>query len=85
MVSFGGSEGDCDDSMCLVASDAEDWANSGDDSVHPATRETDSARFRQDSELILTKAVTELGLDWSALEETAPSDQPRSSQKSTKN
>lgn len=37
----------------LSASDAEDCVNSGDDSTQPALTETDPARPRQDSELLL--------------------------------
>lgn len=60
--------------MSLAVSEAEDWANSGDDSPAPP-KEPDAIRPRQDSELIriLTKAVEEQGLEWSDPEEATHS------------
>lgn len=61
--------------MSLAASACGEWANSGDDSAPPPLKETCDVRPSVDLELmrVLTKAVQELGLDWSAQEEPARS------------
>ncbi len=58
--------------MSLTAYDAEEWAGSGEEPEAPTLSQ--SARPSVDSELIriLTKAVEELGLDWTALEGPPP-------------
>ncbi len=74
LVSFGASEEEVivDDSMSLTASDAEEWAGSGEEPEAPALSQ--SARPSVDTELIriLAKAVEELSLDWTAPEEPDP-------------
>lgn len=73
LVSFSGSEEDvaADDSMSMTASDVKDWACPGDypdllSSFQPSRPSMDSKLIR-----ILTKAVKDLSLAWSALEEPA--------------
>ncbi len=78
LVSFGASEEDviiedviADDSMSLAASDAEEWGgSSGEPEVLPPSQ---TPRPKPDAELIcvLSKAVEDLGLEWSAQEEPA--------------
>ncbi len=68
IVSFGGSEEDvtADDSISITASDAEDWACPDDDPDLLS-----SSQPTRPSMDILTKAVKDLSLAWSALEEPA--------------
>lgn len=68
LVSFGGSEEDvtADDFMSITASDAEDWACPDDDSDLLS-----SSQPTWPSMDILMKAVKDLSLAWSALEEPA--------------
>ncbi|ROL45178.1 hypothetical protein DPX16_8307 [Anabarilius grahami] len=70
MITFGGSNDELD-SMSLATSESSEWVNSGDDSAPPPLKATDDVRPRVDSKLmrVLTKAVQEHGLDWSAPEE----------------
>ncbi|XP_051751174.1 uncharacterized protein LOC127513446 [Ctenopharyngodon idella] len=72
LVSFGGSDEEpLDDSMSLVASEAEDWSGSPHDPAPLPSLEPIDARASVDSELIrvYSKAVEQLGLEWSAPEE----------------
>ncbi|KAL0163784.1 hypothetical protein M9458_039537, partial [Cirrhinus mrigala] len=73
MVSFGGSEDDLLDSMSLAASDAEELSGSVNDPAPLPSAETSDSRTRtgMDAELfrVLTRAVDELGLEWSPPEE----------------
>ncbi|KAI2656146.1 hypothetical protein H4Q32_012983 [Labeo rohita] len=73
MVSFGGSEDDLLDSMSLAASDAEELSGSVNDPAPLPSADTSDSRTRtgMDAELfrVLTRAVDELGLEWSPPEE----------------
>ncbi|ROL55048.1 hypothetical protein DPX16_0152 [Anabarilius grahami] len=72
MVSFEGSDEEpLDDSMSLAASDAEDWTGSSHNPAPLPSLEPIDARASIYTELIrvLSKAVEELGLEWSAPEE----------------
>ncbi len=75
MISFGVSDNKLDDSLSLTASDAEDLSGSEIDSALLPSSATRNARFRADEELIriMTKAVNELGLEWSLPEEPSRS------------
>ncbi len=73
LVSFGASEEEIavDDSMSLTASDAEVWCASGKEpealpSSQPSWPKPDSELIR-----VLSKAVEDLGLEWSAPDEPA--------------
>ncbi|KAI2664297.1 Platelet glycoprotein V [Labeo rohita] len=73
MVSFGGSEDDMLDSMSLAASDAEELSGSINDPAPLPSADTSDPRSKtgMDAELfrVLTRAVDELGLEWSPPEE----------------
>ncbi|KAL0165985.1 hypothetical protein M9458_037829, partial [Cirrhinus mrigala] len=73
LVSFGGSEDDMLDSMSLAASDAEELSGSVNDPAPLPSTDTSDPRTKtgMDAELfrILTRAVDELGLEWSPSEE----------------
>ncbi|KAI2646291.1 Platelet glycoprotein V [Labeo rohita] len=73
LVSFGGSEDDMLDSMSLAASDAEELSGSINDPAPLPSTDTSDPRTSSgmDAELfrILTRAVDELGLEWSPPEE----------------
>ncbi|KAL0151921.1 hypothetical protein M9458_052773 [Cirrhinus mrigala] len=73
MVSFGGSEDDMLDSMSLAASDAEELSGSiYDPAPLPSANISDPrSKTGMDAELfrVLTRAVDELGLEWSPPEE----------------
>ncbi|KAL0161520.1 hypothetical protein M9458_045245, partial [Cirrhinus mrigala] len=73
LVSFGGSEDDMLDSMSLAASDAEELSGSITDPAPLPSTDTSDPRTRtgMDAELfrVLTRAVDELGLEWSPPEE----------------
>ncbi|KAL0152774.1 hypothetical protein M9458_052497 [Cirrhinus mrigala] len=69
LVSFGGSEDDMLDSMSLAASDTEELLGSVNDPAPlPIGTGMDAELFR-----VLTRAVNELGLEWSPLEEPSHS------------
>ncbi len=75
LVSFGGSDDElADDSMSLVASDAEELSGSVTDPA-PSGLPAPSAAAGMDAELfrVLSKAVEELGLEWSPPEEPSRS------------
>ena len=61
-----------DDSCSLLASDSEEW--SGSHRSASSTQESSRSRASVDAELLrlLTKAVDQLGLDWSPPEKPAP-------------
>ncbi len=63
------------DSLSLTASDAEEFSGSISDPALLPTSSSRSARPRTDAELVrvLTKAVSELGLEWSPPEEPSHS------------
>ncbi|KAL0151578.1 hypothetical protein M9458_053095 [Cirrhinus mrigala] len=73
MVSFGGSEDDMLDSMSLAASDAEELSGSIYDPAPLPSADISDPRSKtgMDAELfrVLTRAVDELGLEWSPPEE----------------
>ncbi len=72
LVSFGGSECDVmDDSMSLAASDAEEMSGSSHDPAPLPSEEPSATSTGMDAELfhVLSKAVEELGLEWSPPEE----------------
>ncbi|ROL44855.1 hypothetical protein DPX16_22672 [Anabarilius grahami] len=72
LVSFGGcDEKPLDDSMSLAASDAEEWSGSPHDPATLPSLEPIDARSSIDSELtrVVSKAVEQLGFEWSAPEE----------------
>ncbi|KAI2645948.1 hypothetical protein H4Q32_025302 [Labeo rohita] len=73
LVSFGGSEDDMLDSMSLAASDAEELSGSVNDPAPLPSSDTSDPRTKtgMDAELfrVLTRAVDELGLEWSPPEE----------------
>ncbi len=72
LVSFGGSDDElADDSMSLVASDAEELSGSVTDPAPSGLPAPSVAKAGMDAELlrVLSKAVEELGLEWSPPEE----------------
>ncbi|KAL0176639.1 hypothetical protein M9458_028969, partial [Cirrhinus mrigala] len=73
LVSFGGSEDDMLDSMSLAASDTEELSGSVNDPAPLPSTDTSDPRTKtgMDAELfrVLTRAVDELGLEWSPPEE----------------
>ncbi len=76
LVSFGGSDDElADDSMSLVASDAEELSGSVTDPAPSGLPAPSAAKARMDAELfrVLSKAVEELGLEWSPPEEPSRS------------
>ncbi|ROK16088.1 hypothetical protein DPX16_22706 [Anabarilius grahami] len=69
LVSFGGSdEKPLDDSISIVASDAEEWSFSLHDPAPLPSLEPIDTRTSIDSEFtrVLSKAIEQLGLEWSA-------------------
>ncbi len=76
LVSFGGSDDElADDSMSLVASDAEELSGSVTDPAPSGLPAPSTAKAGMDAELfrVLSKAVEELGLEWSPPEEPSRS------------
>ncbi|KAL0183526.1 hypothetical protein M9458_019222, partial [Cirrhinus mrigala] len=77
LVSFGGSEDDMLDSMSLAASDAEELSGSVNNPAPLPSADTSGPRTGagMDAELfrVLTRAVDELGLEWSPPEEPSRS------------
>ncbi len=75
MISFGGSDDEMDDSLSLAASDAEELSGSVTDPALLPLSSSRSARPRTDEQLVrvMTKAVNELGLEWSPPEEPSRS------------
>ncbi len=76
LVSFGGSEDElADDSMSLAASDAEELSGSITDPAPSRLPAPSAAKAGMDAELfrVLSKAVKELGLEWSPPEEPSRS------------
>ncbi len=76
LVSFGGSDDElADDSMSLVASDAEELSGSVTDPAPSRLPAPSAAKAGMDAELfrVLSKAVEELGLEWSPPEEPSRS------------
>ncbi len=76
LVSFGGSDDElADDSMSLVASDAEELCGSVTDPAPSGLPAPSAAKAGMDAELfrVLSKAVEELGLEWSPPEEPSRS------------
>ncbi len=76
LVSFGGSDDELgDDSMLLVASDAEELSGSVTDPAPSGLPVPSAAKAGMDAELfrVLSKAVEELGLEWSPPEEPSRS------------
>ncbi len=76
LVSFGGSDDElADDSMSLVASDAEELSGSVTDPAPSGLPAPSAAKTGMDAELfrVLSKAVEELGLEWSPPEEPSRS------------
>ncbi len=76
LVSFGGSEEElADDSMSLAASDAEELSGSVTDPALLPSSAPSPAKAGTDAELlrVLSKAVEELGLEWSPPEEPSSS------------
>ncbi|KAL0192323.1 hypothetical protein M9458_010619, partial [Cirrhinus mrigala] len=77
MVSFGGSEDDMLDSMSLAASDTEEQSGSVNDPAPLPSADTSSpwTGTGMDAELfrVMTRAVDELGLEWSPPEEPSHS------------
>ncbi len=76
LVSFGGSDDElADDSMSLVASDAEELSGSVTDPAPSGLPAPSAAKARMDAELfrVLSKAVEKLGLEWSPPEEPSRS------------
>ncbi len=76
LVSFGGSDDElADDSMSLVASDAEELWGSVTDPALSGLPAPSAAKAGMDAELfrVLSKAVEELGLEWSPPEEPSRS------------
>ncbi len=76
LVSFGGSDDElADDSMSLAASDAEELSGSVTDSAPSRLPAPSTAKAGMDAELfrVLSKAVEELGLEWSPPEEPSRS------------
>ncbi len=76
LVSFGGSDDElADDSMSLVASDAEELLGSVTDPAPSGLPAPSAAKAGMEAELfrVLSKAVEELGLEWSPPEEPSRS------------
>ncbi len=75
MISFGGSDDEMDDSLSLVASDGEELLGSVTDPALLPPSSSRSVRPRTNEELVrvMTKAVNELGLEWSPPEEPSRS------------
>ncbi len=75
MISFGASDDEMDDSLSLVASDTEELSGSMTDPTLLPPSSSRSARPRTDDELVrvMSKAVGELGLEWSPPEEPSRS------------
>ncbi len=76
LVSFGGSDDElADDSMSLVASDAEELSGSVTDPAPSGLPAPSAAKAGMDAELfrVLSKAIEELGLEWSPPEEPSHS------------
>ncbi len=76
LVSFGGSDDElADDSMSLAASDAEELSGSITDPAPSRLPAPSAAKAGMDAELfrVLSKAVKELGLEWSPPEEPSRS------------
>ncbi len=76
LVSFGGSDDElADDSMSLAASDAEELSASITDPAPSRLPAPSAAKAGMDAELfrVLSKAVKELGLEWSPPEEPSRS------------
>ncbi len=76
LVSFGGSDDElADDSMSLVASDAEELSGSVTDPAPSGLPGPSAAKAGMDAKLfrVLSKAVEELGLEWSPPEEPSRS------------
>ncbi len=75
MISFGGSDGEMDDSLSLEASDAEELSGSVTDLALLPPSSSRNARLRTDEELmrIMTKAINELWFKWSLSEEPSRS------------
>ncbi len=76
LVSFGGSDDElADDSMSLAASDAEELSGSITDPAPSRFPAPSAAKAGMDAELfrVLSKAVKELGLEWSPPEEPSRS------------
>ncbi len=71
MILFGVSDNELDDSLSLAASDAEELSGSVADPTLLSSSASRSARLKADDELIrvMSKAVNELGLEWSPPEE----------------
>ncbi len=71
MILFGASDGEMDDSLSQAAADAEELSGSVTDPALLPSSSSRNARLRADDELIrvMTKAVNELGLEWSPPEE----------------
>ncbi len=74
-ISFGVSDNELDDILSLAASDAEELLGSVTDPALLPSSASRNARLRADEELIriMTKAVNELGLEWSPPEEPSRS------------
>ncbi len=77
MISFCVSDNELGDSLSLAASDAEYLSGSVTDPALLLSSASCNARLRADEELIraMTKAVNELGLEWSLPEEPSRSRQ----------
>ncbi len=75
MISFGASDDDMDDSLSLAASDVEELSGSVTDPALLPLSSSRSARPRTDDELVrvMSKAVGELGLEWSPPQEPSRS------------
>ncbi len=75
VISFGVSDNELDDSLSLAASDAEELSGSVADPALLPSSASCSARLKADDALIrvMTKAINELGLEWSPPEEPSRS------------
>ncbi len=75
MILFGASDNEMDDSLSLAASDAEELSGSVTDPALLPSSASRNARLRADEELIrvMTKAVNELGIEWSLPEQPSRS------------
>ncbi len=75
MISFSASDDDMDDSLSLAASDAEELSGSVTDPALLPPSSSRSARPRTGDELVrvMSKAVGELGLEWSPPQEPSRS------------
>ncbi len=75
MISFGGSDGEMDDSLSLATLNAEELSCSVTDPNLLPLSSSHNARLRTDEELVhvMTKSVNELGLEWSPPEEPSRS------------